>query len=175
MLHNLFNLIFKSGIIPTDWTFAIIKPIPKNSALDPRLPSNYRGISLLSTVYKVFASVLNERLVSCLESNHIFADEQNGFRKDRSCLDHIFALTSIIRCRKSQRKSTYVAYVDMEKAFDRVDRQLLFYKLLSSGIGGIMYRCLNNIYTNCKAAVNVNGYVTSWFDSDFGVRQGDCI
>ena len=71
--------------MPTDWTFAIIKLIPKNSALDPRLPSNYRWISLLSTVYKVFASVLNERLVSCLESNDIFADEQNGFRKGRSC------------------------------------------------------------------------------------------
>ena len=39
VLHNLFKLIFKSGIIPTDWTFAIIKPIPKNLALDPRFRS----------------------------------------------------------------------------------------------------------------------------------------
>ena len=63
LLSKLFDWIFVTGIIPTLWTFAIIKPIPKNSQLDPRLPSNYRGISLLSTVYKCFASVINERLV----------------------------------------------------------------------------------------------------------------
>ena len=75
----------------------------------------------MSTVYKIFAAVLNNRLCVCLESNNIVADEQNGFRKHRSCLDHIFSLTSIIRCRKAQKKPTFVAFVDMEKAFDRVD------------------------------------------------------
>ena len=175
ILTKLFNLIFRSGIIPKVWTHAIIKPIPKNSVLDPRLPSNYRGISLLSTVYKCFASILNERLVDVIEGNNLYADEQNGFRRNRSCIDHIFALTSIIRSRKSQRKSTFVAYIDMEKAFDRVDRHLMLYKLLSLGIGGNMYKCLSSIYNSCQAAVNINGHITSWFNSDFGVRQGDSV
>ena len=171
----MFNKIFDINIIPTDWKCAIIKPIPKSSILDPRVPLNYRGISLLSTVYKMFATVLNHRLCTCLETNNIYVDEQNGFRKGRSCLDHIFALTSIIRGRRALKKSTFVAYVDMEKAFDRVDRELLFYKVLSVGIGGKMYRCLQSIYDSCQCAVNVNGYITSMFASHFGVRQGDSL
>ena len=171
----MFNLIFDTGLIPKLWKCAIIKPIPKNSLMDPRIPLNYRGISLLSTVYKMFSSILNRRLVTCLESNNLYAEEQNGFRACRSCLDHIFSLTSIIRGRKAQKKPTFVAYVDMEKAFDRVDRELLFYKLISQGIGGKIYKCLQNLYHDSRSAVDVNGFVTPFFNTDFGVKQGDCI
>jgi hypothetical protein len=54
-----------------------------------------------------------------------------GFRKGQSCSDQIFTLTTILRNRKAQGKQTYVAYLDAEKAFDRVDRNLLLYKLLN--------------------------------------------
>ena len=157
------------------WKLAIIKPIPKNALLDPRIPLNYRGISLQSTVYKLFSSVMNSRLMTFLEENRIYADEQNGFRRSRSCLDHIFTLTSVIRYRKAEKKSTFIAYVDMEKAFDRINRDMLFYKLISHGIGGKMYRCLQNIYLDCKSAINVNGFITPFFSTDCGVKQGDSI
>ena len=118
----LFNKIYESSITPTIWNLAIVKPIPKNSLADPRLPLEYRGISLLSTVYKLFTSVLNNRIVQIAEQHKLYADEQNGFRKNRSCEDHLFSLSSIIRNGKREKLPTFV---DFEKAFDRVDRNLL--------------------------------------------------
>jgi hypothetical protein len=112
-------------IIPSIWKQAIIKPIPKSSTIDPRLPLNYRGIALLSTVYKLYTSVLNNRLVSYLEGNGIYAEEQNGFRQKLSCSEHIFSLSTILRNRKSQNKSTSLAFLDAEKAFDSIDRPYL--------------------------------------------------
>ncbi len=115
---------------------AIIKHIPKSSMIDPRFPLQYRAISLLSTVYKLFSSLLNVRISKCAEDNNLFADEQNGFRGKRSCEDHVFVLSFIIRQRKAKRLPTYIAFIDMEKVFDCVDRNLLLYKLLSLGVGG---------------------------------------
>uniref|UniRef100_A0A3B3DMD0 Reverse transcriptase domain-containing protein n=1 Tax=Oryzias melastigma TaxID=30732 RepID=A0A3B3DMD0_ORYME len=88
-LHCLFTYCFQTGFIPSVWYQSIIKPIPKSSQADPRIPLNYRGISLMSTVYKVFSGILNNRLCEFIEVNKILVDEQNGFRKNRACIDHI--------------------------------------------------------------------------------------
>jgi hypothetical protein len=163
ILTLLFNKIYDFGLTPSIWNLAIIKPIPKNALVDPRLPLEYRGISLLSTVYKLFTSVLNNRIVKTAEINNIYSDEQNGFRKDRSCEDHLFTLSSIIRNRKHERLPTYVAFVDFEKAFDRVDRNMLFFKLKSMGFDGKIRRMIKSIYSGCMSTVNVNGYLTENF------------
>ncbi len=136
ILTNLFAEIFNIGIIASTWKMAIIKPIPKCSMIDPQLPLQYRAISLLSTVYKLFSSRLNVRISKCAEDDNLFVDEQNGIRGKRSCEDHVFVLSSIIRQRKAKLLPTYIAFIDMEKAFDCVDRNLLLYKLLSLGVGG---------------------------------------
>ena len=154
---------------------AIIKPIPKNSLADFRIPLEYRGISLLSTVYKLFTSVINDRIVKIAESQNIYADEQNGFRKKRSCEDHLYSITSIIRNRKRDKLPTFVSFVDFEKAFDRVDRDLLFFKLKSMGFNGKVLQAIKSIYSDCKATLNVNGLLTNTFDVKCGVRQGDTL
>ena len=76
--------------MPTVWLRAIITPIPKGATVDPCIPLNYRGISLLSSVAKTYSGILNNRLVKYLNETNFLADEQNGFRKNRSCNDHIF-------------------------------------------------------------------------------------
>ena len=86
----------------------------------------------------VTAVFLNNRIQSFLEENSIIVDEQNGFRKDRSCLDHIFTLNSLIQ----NRQSTFATFVDFRKAFDCVDRNLLQYKLQLNGIDGPMYNAI---------------------------------
>ena len=63
----------------------------------------------------------------------------------------------------------------MEKAFDRINRDMLFYKLIAQGIGGKMYTCLQNIYSDCKSAIDVNGFVTPFFTTECGVKQGDAV
>ena len=101
--HELYSACFEMNIVPTMWYQAIIHPIPKRGK-SPLFPLSYRVISLMSCVCKVFSSILNNRLVLYAETNDIFAEEQNGFRKLRSCVDHIFVLTTILRNRnKSSR------------------------------------------------------------------------
>lgn len=92
-LHKLFQLCFETHIIPSEWRKAVICPIPKDTKADPRIPMNYRGISLLSTVSKLYSSVLNNRLLSYLEDNEILVDEQNGFRRDGRVLIIYFRST----------------------------------------------------------------------------------
>ena len=100
-LHLFFNLCFTHHIVPKIWQKAIISPIPKSSLKDPFVPLNYRGISLLSFIYKLYCSVINNRLSSYCEYNKLIEEEQNGFRPGRSYLDHVFVLSSVIRTRQS--------------------------------------------------------------------------
>ena len=84
-LRQLFQLILNSSIIPTVWRKAIICPIHKDPSSDKRLPMNYRGVSLSSCIRKLYSSLLNKRIMSNLENNDILANEQNDFRKNKSC------------------------------------------------------------------------------------------
>ena len=84
--------------------------------MDPYNPLSYRPISLISIPCKIYADVLNMRLSTWLEENELLAEEQNGFRKKRSCLDHIYSLISVIKNRKLKRQQTYVCFIDAKKA-----------------------------------------------------------
>ena len=99
LLHNFFNLCFKSGLNPTDWDYSDIKPIPKKDK-DPRDPLQNRCISIMCCVAKLYSKILNTRLQKYLESNEILVEEQNGFRSCRSCIDHLFVLVTVLRDRK---------------------------------------------------------------------------
>ena len=172
-LYDLFDFCFKNGKVPSIWTKAVIAPIHK-SGKDPYEPLNYRGISLLSCVGKLYTSVLEKRIVNYCETLNLISDEQNGFRRDRSCCDHIFSLTSIIRNRLACGEDTYIALVDMEKAFDWIYRPLLLYRLLENNIDGKIYKAIKSLYTNTEAYVHINAEVdTDWFSVPSGVRQGD--
>jgi hypothetical protein len=137
-LHILYNICFSKGIIPSAWNKIIISPIPKSSTADPRDPLSYRGLSLSCTMYKIYCTILNNRLSKWAESNNILSDEQNGFRKGRSTIDHVSSLTNIVETRKKQKLSTFCAFIDFRKAYDFIDRSLLWNKLDSKGIHGNM-------------------------------------
>ena len=82
---------------------------------------NYRGVSLLSCISKFYGSLLNKQITSYLENNDILADEQNGFRKTRSGEDHIFTMNSLIQ----KNQNLHVAFIDLKKCFDFVDREMM--------------------------------------------------
>ncbi len=129
----------------------------------------------MSAIYKLYAGILNNRLVTYLENNNIYAEEQNGFHQNISCAEHIFTLTTILRNQQSKGELTYVAYLDAEKAFDRVDYNLLLYKLLTNGIYGHAYKNIKNIYiyVHSTYSVKINELLTNWFQS--GLKQGDTL
>ncbi|VDI36428.1 Hypothetical predicted protein [Mytilus galloprovincialis] len=82
LLQVLFQFCFDTGKVPSLWRKALIRPIPKGSAIDTRIPLNYRGISLLSVIAKCYSSTLNNRVQKFLEDNGLIVDEQNGFRRE---------------------------------------------------------------------------------------------
>ena len=175
VMTALFNMCFETHLVPDIWVQALIHPIPKSSLNDPRIPLNYRGISLLSVISKLYTSALNTRLNGYLESNEFIVNEQNGFRADRSCLDHIFVLHNTLRIRNQLNNHTFCAFIDFKKAFDLVDRDALLYKLRNIGISGNFYYAIKSLYANAKSCVRVNDKVTTWFDVTSGVRQGDSL
>lgn len=81
----------------------------------------------------------------------------------------MFTLNSLIQ----NRTSTFATFVDLRKAFDFVDRNLLQYKLQLNGIDGYMYNAIASLYTDTESCVSINGYLTNWFNCANGVRQGD--
>ena len=111
VIHQLFQLIFDTSIIPSVWRQSIICPILKDPSSDRSVPMNYRGISLLSCISKLYSSILNKRITKYLEENNILAEEQNGFRTDRSCEDHVFTLNSVIR----NNTAVFAAFIDLKR------------------------------------------------------------
>ena len=96
VLTALFNRCLSSGLLPTAWLKGIISPIPKNASSDPKVPLNYRGISLLPVISKIFTGLVGSRVGGFLERNDLLVNEQNGFRPGRSCVDHIFSLYDLL-------------------------------------------------------------------------------
>ncbi len=105
----------------------------------------------------------------------LFVDEQCGFRKNGSCVDQLHTLTFLVRNRLSENKSTYSCIIHMQKAFDWVDRYMLFYKLLEKNIDGKIYNCIKAFCNHPLSSVKLNNYETDWFSTESGVRQGDSL
>ena len=150
-LVQLFNRIFDTGVYPSAWTSAIIAPLHKNGDIDN--PDNYRGVSLLRVAGKVFAQILNERLTQWADDNGKLVEEQGGFRAGYSTTD-MFVLYAIIQ-RYLVKKSgkVYVCFVDFKKAFDTVNRGVLWNVLRKLGIGGKMLCMLQSMYKSVRSCV----------------------
>ena len=172
IITKIFNIVLDTGLIPTEWCIGMIKPLfkKKGSTMDP---DNYRGITLLSCLAKLFTSCLNSRLTNFLENKKELGEEQAGFREGYSTLDHIFVLHSLIDFYLDKNKRIYCLFVDYKKAFDLVDRSSLWCKLLSHGINGKIFQVIFNMYRNAKSCVKQNNTISNFFDCTIGVRQGE--
>ena len=140
----------------------MIKPIYKNKG-DTLNPENYRPITLLSCLGKLFTAVLNERLNVFLADNNILLENQAGFRKHYSTTDHIFVLQSLFELLKLQKKKLYCAFIDFSKAFDSVWRIGLWQKLLHNEINGKFFRVIYNLYQNIKSCISLKESNSSFF------------
>ena len=172
VITKFFNVILWSGKVPTDWTSGLICPIYKKKG-SKEDPDNYRGITLLSCLGKLFTAVVNERLTSYFEDHNLLGEEQVGFRENYSTLDHIFLLHSVIDLHLSQRKRIYCAFIDYKKAFDSVNRTSLWHKMIRNGIHGKLFRVIQNMYNDAKSCVMVEGDKSDFFGCNIGVRQGE--
>jgi hypothetical protein len=168
----LFNVILNTGIVPTSWTVGTIKPIYKNKG-DTNDPNNYRGITILSCFGKLFTSFLNSRLTSYIEKNKILGKEQAGFRESHSTIDHLFTIHALTDIILSEKGRLFCAFLDYEKAFDKVERSFLWQKLLTCNINGKILDVIMNMYSNAKSCVQVGNTKSNFFQTSTGVRQGE--
>ncbi len=129
----------------------------------------------MSCVYKLYSTVLNRRLYAFLDIRDRFDDSQNGFRGGRSCEDHVFSLISQLKHCVTKTGDAFCCYIDFQKAFDFLDRDLLFLKLLRAGIDGKFYRALKNSLMKTSSCIRLNGHISDNFDTAYGTRQGDPI
>ena len=138
-------------------------------------PMSYLGITLASSSYKLFCSVLNNRLQQWADDNSVLTEEQNGFRKNRSCIDHLISLVNIVETRIRKKQNVFTAFIDFKKkAYDSIDRDLLWSKLSHIGLvkDSRFMRAVQGIYTNVECCVKINGKLTDWFKVSTGLRQG---
>ena len=116
--------------------------------------------------------MLNERLSRHLVTE--LADEQNGFWKHRSCLHHIFVLQTLVKNECLVRgKQIFSIFVDFRKAFDYVDRQLMYHRLKEANVNGPFLDLIIQMYTNTVNVVKVNELFTDEIEINIGVKQGD--
>ena len=169
-IWQLCKMMFEKEQVPEEWLEGIIFPIYKDS--DRRDPLNYRGITLLSVVSKVYTSILNERLTKWCDRNNIIVEEQGGFRKGRGCVDQIFVLAGILN--KRRKKLTCCCFIDLKKAFDRVWRKGLWKALWEEGIRGKMWNVIKSLYKSTKSKIILGQEETEFFEIEAGVRQG-CV
>lgn len=169
---KLFNLILDSCVIPESWTIGIIQPIFKNKG-NPKLPENYRPITLLSCFGKLFTSIINNRLQKFAEKYNIIDASQAGFRKKHSTTDNLFILKSLIDIVQSQKKKLYCCFIDFQQAFDSVWRVGLWQKLISNGVKGKCFRLILNLYKDIKSKIKTVAGSSEFFDCRKGVRQGE--
>ena len=173
VLLKLFNDILQSSEVIPDWALGMIVPIHKDG---PKLDAaNYRGITLISCLGKLFLSILNNRLTIFAVENKLLSPAQLGFVTKNRCSDAHIIIHNLIKQKcHTQGSKIYSCFVDFKKAFDSVPRDLLLEKLLSFGITGKFFNILRNIYTSDKACIKNGQSCSEFFELNIGVRQG-CI
>ena len=147
--------------------------MPKRGDLSQ--PNNYRPITLNSVFSKIYTMNLNQRLLNWAEDHDVLITNQFGFRAKKSTVDAVFILHGIISHTLGHKKKLYAAFVDFCKAFDRVDRRILWYKLMCSGVSSKFVSVIKNIYSVVNLCIRCDKTVSQSFVNSVGVKQGDAL
>ena len=163
----------KTGTIPAVYKKQIITPVHKKKS--KALPENYRPISLTSHIIKIFERILRNKIVDHLESNGLLCKHQHGFRKGRSCLTQLLAHIDAILLNALNGADTDVIYLDYQKAFDKVDHEILLKKIKMYGIKGKLFNWIEEYLRNRPQVVVVKGEQSYETRVVSGVPQGTVL
>ena len=172
----IFRKIFETGQIPKIWKLAHIVPIYKNKG-DRSDCSNYRPISLTSTISKVMERVVRSQLYQYLVRNNILSKEQHGFRTGFSTTTQLLEyMDDITRSMDTHTKTQIDAvYLDYAKAFDTVSHPKLIHKLKSIGISGRLLSFIENFLSERKQCVKLENQLSTEISVISGVPQGTVL
>lgn len=173
----LINQAFTTGVFPLKLKFSEIKPIyKKGSAKDI---SNYRPISILSNISKIFERAINFRLVQFLEANNIICNEQYGFRKNRNTELALSSFVDRVSGALDGSRSAAGVFCDLSKAFDCVNHQVLIKKMEILGIRNKALKLIKSYLLNRyqRTVIKNNSFIyrSKWSKISFGVPQGSVL
>ena len=172
-LANIFNQSIILGIFPDKLKYAKVIPIHKKGS--PTDPSNYRPISLLSIFSKIFEKLMHKRLYEFLDKMNIFYSLQFGFREKHSTNHALISMTESIRNTIDNGKFGCGVFIDLKKAFDTVNHDILLKKLEHYGVRGIALDWFASYLSNRKQYVSVNGHISDYLNITCGVPQGSVL
>ena len=172
-LTTLFNYIFEKGVYPDRWSEGIIQPLHKKGGHNE--PDNYRKLTLMACMGKIFESIINKRLIFQSEATDNNDPYQFGFSKGFRTSDNVFILDTLISYHRSKRKALFVTFIDFSKAFDFVNRTFLYYKMFKKGYGGRLIKIIESMFAKSNARVRWHGELGNNIDSTYGVLQGGIV
>ena len=168
ILCNVFNIMLLHGRVPTMFGMGVIVLLIKDRHGDHTSIRNYRGITISICFSKLFESVLMHIGDECFKTSHL----QFGFKKKLGCSHAIYLLRSVTDYYINRESTVNLAFLDMTKAFDKVNHNILFNKLMQRKCSGAVVRTLYNWYSSSCALVKWDSCYSRTFILRCGVRQG---
>ncbi|KAK3532175.1 hypothetical protein QTP86_009196 [Hemibagrus guttatus] len=169
-LASLFNRVLESERMPEEWRRSVLVPIFKNKG-DVQSCSNYRGIKLMSHTIKVWERVVAARLRKVVE----ICEQQYGFMPRKSTTDAIFALRILMEKYRDGQRELHCVFVDLDKAYDRVPREELWYCMRKSGVAEKYVRVVQDMYERSRTVVRCAVGQTEEFNVEVGLHQGSAL
>lgn len=174
LLCKIFNSCLCLSYFPNQWKLAKVIPILKPGK-DPTKSSSYRPISLLSSLSKVFERSINTRILEHLDEHNVIPEEQFGFRRGHSTVYQLQRVTNNIKRNKAVSKSTIMAFLDIEKAFDSVWHNGLIHKLVFSQIPTYLVKIISSYLNQRSCRVFLQGTLSDVYNASAGVPQGSIL
>ncbi|KAK3570800.1 hypothetical protein QTP86_026338, partial [Hemibagrus guttatus] len=169
-LANLFNRVLESERMPEEWRRSVLVPIFKNKG-DVQSCSNYRGIKLMSHTMKLWERVVEARLRKVVE----ICEQQYGFMPRKSTTDAIFALRILMEKYRDGQRELHCVFVDLEKVYDRVPREELWYCMRKSEVAEKYVRVVQDMYERSRTVVRCAVGQTEEFKVEAGLHQGSAL
>ena len=169
-LWDIVNKCWTEENFPQSWKLADVVPLYKNNGKRSEC-GNYRGVSLLSVLGEVFASIILNRCKDAIDQ--VLREEQFGFRKSRGCTDQLFASRQIPeKCMTFQLDVSF-CFIDFRAAFDSVEREMMYKIMKHYGLPQKVVNVIHSSYEGFKCCVKAEGEKGQMFDVKNCVRQGD--
>ena len=166
---NLFNTIIMTSKYPSSWKNAKVIPVPKSN-------NEFRPISILSYLSKVFESLMHEQINNFLLLNKFLTDKQSGYRSNHSCITALLKVTEDLRARIDDNEIAFLVLLDHSKAFDTIDHNVLISKLLLNfKFSYTSAKLIMSYITNRYQTVEYNNKLSSFLHLKKGVPQGSVL